>query len=223
MAAPKVDQAYLRAAASAREQLSTLIQQDKLVGPALIRLAFNDSLTYDKASNTCGANGSIRCAAYYNLGSHWPSKAVSFALVAFSMLNSTFFPRYPACLHPLLACRTAKELAQPGNEGLKGAVDHIKGVKAKFPTLSHAGDTLGLASDLLLLLTGHLASTLASRVLGASALVSVACATQCAPAASLGTQALMDAVMCCRPHTAGGRGCCGGGWGPGGATRAGPR
>ena len=62
MAAPKVDQAYLRAAASAREQLNTLIQQDKLAGPAFIRLAFNDALTYDKTSNTCGANGSIRCA-----------------------------------------------------------------------------------------------------------------------------------------------------------------
>ena len=102
MAAPKVDQAYLRAAASAREQLSSLIQQDRLAGPALIRLAFNDALTFDKASNTCGANGSIRCAAgslLYRF-SRRPNKVASLAVVAFAQLKSTTFAsgrlRHPA-------------------------------------------------------------------------------------------------------------------------------
>ncbi|KAK9838498.1 hypothetical protein WJX81_003468 [Elliptochloris bilobata] len=100
MAALKVDQAYVKAAASAREHLNTLIHQDQLAGRAFIRLAFNDALTYDKLTNTGGPNGSIR---------------------------------------------TRKELERPGNAGLSGVVELIKGLQAKYPALSHA-DLIQLAA-----------------------------------------------------------------------------
>lgn len=59
MGAPKVDQAYVKAVAAARKDLQVLLHKEKCT-PLFIRLAFSDALTFDKATNTGGANGSIR-------------------------------------------------------------------------------------------------------------------------------------------------------------------
>ncbi len=57
--APKVDAAYRDAVAQASTDVKELIRKQNCV-PMLIRLAFNDALTYDAHTNTSGANGSIR-------------------------------------------------------------------------------------------------------------------------------------------------------------------
>ena len=57
---PKVDSSYREAIASASKDIEALIEKENCV-PMLIRLAFNDSMTYDAATNTSGCNGSIRC------------------------------------------------------------------------------------------------------------------------------------------------------------------
>jgi hypothetical protein len=59
MGAPKVDQAYVKAVAAARKDIQTMLDKEKST-PIFIRLAFSDALTFDKATNTGGANGSIR-------------------------------------------------------------------------------------------------------------------------------------------------------------------
>ena len=56
---PKVDSSYREAIASASKDVKALIDKEHCV-PMLIRLAFNDGMTYDAATNTSGCNGSIR-------------------------------------------------------------------------------------------------------------------------------------------------------------------
>ena len=56
---PIVDAAYKQAIAQTTEELKALINTEHCT-PMLIRLAFNDALTYDAAKNTSGANGTIR-------------------------------------------------------------------------------------------------------------------------------------------------------------------
>ncbi len=63
MGAPKVDQAYVKAVAAARKDIQTMLGKEKST-PLFIRLAFSDALTFDKATNTGGANGSIRQALF---------------------------------------------------------------------------------------------------------------------------------------------------------------
>ena len=60
-----MDAAYREAIAQATQDLKALINKEHCT-PMLIRLAFNDALTYDAATNTSGANGTIR---YYILAS----------------------------------------------------------------------------------------------------------------------------------------------------------
>lgn len=57
--APKVDAAYRDAIRQASADIKEVIRKESCV-PMLIRLAFNDALTYDAPTNTSGANGSIR-------------------------------------------------------------------------------------------------------------------------------------------------------------------
>ena len=59
MAAPEVDEAYLQAVSLASADLRSLLQAENAT-PLFIRLAVNDALTFDKATNTGGVNGSIR-------------------------------------------------------------------------------------------------------------------------------------------------------------------
>ncbi|KAK9902887.1 hypothetical protein WJX75_009798 [Coccomyxa subellipsoidea] len=56
---PKVNAAYRDAVNKASLDVKELIKKEKCI-PMLIRLAFNDALTYDAPTNTSGANGSIR-------------------------------------------------------------------------------------------------------------------------------------------------------------------
>ena len=56
---PLVDNAYKEAIKAASADIQELIKREHCT-PMLIRLAFHDALTYDAATNTSGANGSIR-------------------------------------------------------------------------------------------------------------------------------------------------------------------
>jgi L-ascorbate peroxidase len=56
----KADAAYKEAVQKASSDIKATIDAKHCI-PMLIRLAFNDALTYDAATNTSGANGSIRC------------------------------------------------------------------------------------------------------------------------------------------------------------------
>ncbi len=56
---PIVDSAYKEAIKAASADIQELIKKEHCT-PMLIRLAFHDALTYDAATNTSGANGSIR-------------------------------------------------------------------------------------------------------------------------------------------------------------------
>lgn len=56
---PVIDDAYKQAIFQASADILDLINREHC-GPMLIRLAFHDALTYDAATNTSGANGSIR-------------------------------------------------------------------------------------------------------------------------------------------------------------------
>lgn len=59
---PKVDAAYRDAVKQASADIMKVIKEQNCI-PVLIRLAFNDALTYDAPTNTSGANGSIRCTS----------------------------------------------------------------------------------------------------------------------------------------------------------------
>ena len=63
MGAVKVDRGYLKALNVARHEIRELLAREKCT-PLLIRLAFNDALTFDKATNTAGVNASIRCGPF---------------------------------------------------------------------------------------------------------------------------------------------------------------
>ena len=58
-ATPKVDAAYLKALKDASADIKAVLDTTKS-HPLFIRLAFADSLTFEAATNTSGANGTVR-------------------------------------------------------------------------------------------------------------------------------------------------------------------
>ncbi|KAK9812935.1 hypothetical protein WJX72_006037 [[Myrmecia] bisecta] len=56
---PVVNGEYLQAISGSREDIKTIIAKESCI-PLFIRLAFHDALSYDEATHTGGANGTIR-------------------------------------------------------------------------------------------------------------------------------------------------------------------
>ncbi|XP_008788436.2 probable L-ascorbate peroxidase 4, peroxisomal [Phoenix dactylifera] len=69
MAAPVVDEEYLKEIEKARRDLRALISS-KGCAPIMLRLAFHDAGTYDVKTKTGGPNGSIRFEEEYSHGSN---------------------------------------------------------------------------------------------------------------------------------------------------------
>ncbi|KAH0452552.1 hypothetical protein IEQ34_019851 [Dendrobium chrysotoxum] len=69
MAQPVVDAEYLKEIERARRDLRALISS-KNCAPIMLRLAWHDAGTYDKATKTGGPNGSIRFEEEYSHGSN---------------------------------------------------------------------------------------------------------------------------------------------------------